>query len=145
MTSTSIFLYPEANSGGTAVEWKDVDKNPFFYAGTGQPTVPTTTTALTTPSPTVSIKNETNFILVWVKNNGVGPILGSAANVDFKDVSFLCVLPNTTCSNTAWNWVIGLGVFIGVLFIIIVALLMSGVVVWHGGEGGAGFGYNNNR
>ena len=144
MTSTSIFLYPEANASGTAVEWKDVDKNPFFFQGTGQTTAPTATTALNTPSPTLSIKNETGFIIVWVKSNGVGPIMGSSSTVDLKDVLFLCVLPNTTCSNTAWNWVIGLGVGIIVLLIILVALVMSGVLVWHG-EGGAGFGYNNNR
>ena len=30
MTSTTISLYPEASASGTAIEWKDVDKNPFF-------------------------------------------------------------------------------------------------------------------
>ena len=40
-----------------------------------------------------------------------------------------------TCSNTAQNWAIGLGVFVIVSFIVLVALFMSGVFVIH--EGGA--------
>ena len=120
-----------------------MDKNPFFYDSTGQATAPT---ASSNVNATIkSIKNDTGYILVWIKGKNVGSFTGSMDTVDLSDSNFLCVLPNTTCSNTAWNWVIGLGVGIIVIFIIIVALFMSGVVVWHGGEGGAGFGYNNNR
>jgi len=140
MTSTTIFLYTEEKAAGTAIEWKDVGSNHFFYGGQGQKTAPPSDAALNTTE-IKSIKNETGYILVWVKNDSVGPILGSLDKVDFKGVSYLIVLPNTTCSNTAQNWAIGLGVALIVMFIIIVALFMSGVVVFHG-EGGAAFGYN---
>ena len=143
MTSTTISLYPEASASGTAIEWKDVDKNPFFYDSTGQATAPT---ASSNVNATIkSIKNDTGYILVWIKGKNVGSFTGSMDTVDLTGSNLLFVLPNTTCSNTAWNWVIGLGVGIIVILIILVALVMSGVLVWHGGEGGAGFGYNNNR
>ena len=114
--------------------------NHFFYGGSGQKTAPSSGGALNITD-IKSIKNETGYILVWIKDDSVGPILGSLDKVDFKGVSFLCVLPNTTCSSTAQNWAIALGVGLIVLIIIIVALSLSGVVVWHT-EGGAGFGYN---
>ena len=78
------------------------------------------------------------------QNLGIEVYSGTTEKVDFSNVIFLCLLPNTTCSSTGQNWAIGLGVFIGVMFIIIVALIMSGVVVFHT-EGGAAFGYHNQR
>ena len=115
----------------------------FFYDKAGQATAPPGASAVN--ATIKSIKNDTGYILVWIKGKNVGSFTGSMDTVDLTGSNLLFVLPNTTCSNTAWNWVIGLGVGIIVLLIILVALVMSGVLVWHGGEGGAAFGYNNNR
>ena len=144
MTGT-IYLYTDdKQEGKAAAEWTDLDNNRFFYNGTQQKDAPSGTAAV--GAVYKSIKNETGYILVAITNKekGIQVIPGSTSKIDLDGALFFCVLPNTTCSSTGQNWAIGLGVFIGVMFIIIVALIMSGVVVFHT-EGGAGFGYHNQR
>ena len=138
----SIFFYVNEKMDGTGVEWKDLDTNRFFYGNQGQSEKPGDGAAVNTVYK--SVKNESKYILIMITSKakgGVVPITGSSDLIDADGASFFCVIPNTTCSSTGQNWAIGLGVFIGVMFIIIVALIMSGVVVFHT-EGGAGFGYN---
>ena len=145
MTGT-IYLYTDdKQEGKAAAEWTDLDNNRFFYNGTQQKDAPNSGTAAV-GAVYKSIKNETGYILVAITNKekGIQVIPGSTSKIDLDGALFFCVLPNTTCSSTGQNWAIGLGVFIGVMFIIIVALIMSGVVVFHT-EGGAGFGYHNQR
>ena len=141
----SIFFYEKEKMDGTGVEWKDLDTNRFFYSNQGQSEKPGDGAAV---GPVYkSVKNESKYILIMITSKakgGVVPITGSSDLIDADGASFFCVIPNTTCSSTGQNWAIGLGVFIGVMFIIIVALIMSGVVVFHT-EGGAGFGYHNQR
>jgi len=142
MTGT-IYLYTDdKQEGKAAAEWTDLDNNRFFYNGTQQKDAPTTGT------PAVgavykSIKNETGYILVAITNKekGIQVIPGSTSIIDLDGALFFCVLPNTTCSSTGQNWAIGLGVVLGVVIIVIIALFMSGVIVFHEGTG-AGFGYN---
>ena len=142
----SIQLFEKDSHEGNAVaEWKDLDKNRFFYGGTQQPSAPSNT--LPSLGATVkSFKNETGYILVAItsQNLGIEVYSGTTEKVDFSNVIFLCLLPNTTCSSTGQNWAIGLGVVLGVVIIVIVALFMSGVIVFHEGTG-AGFGYHNQR
>ena len=142
----SIQLFNKDNHEGNPVaEWKDLDKNRFFYGGTQQPSAPSNT--LPSLGATVkSFKNETGYILVAItsQNLGIEVYSGTTDKVDFSHVIFLCLLPNTTCSSTGQNWAIGLGVVLGVVIIVIVALFMSGVIVFHEGTG-AGFGYHNQR
>ena len=139
----SIQLFNKDNHEGNPVaEWKDLDKNRFFYGGTQQPSAPSNT--LPSLGATVkSFKNETGYILVAItsQNLGIEVYSGTMEKVDFSHVIFLCLLPNTTCSSTGQNWAIGLGVVLGVVIIVIIALFMSGVIVFHEGTG-AGFGYN---
>ena len=75
------------------------------------------------------------------EKGGVVVIPGSSEKIDTHGASYFLVLPNTTCSSTGQNWAIGLGVVLGVVIIVIIALFMSGVIVFHEGTG-AGFGYN---
>ena len=56
MTSTTIFLYTEDKAGGTAIEWKDVGTNHFFYDGQGQKNAAPSGAALNTTE-IKSIKN----------------------------------------------------------------------------------------
>ena len=142
MTGT-IYLYTDdKQEGKAAAEWTDLDNNRFFYNGTQQKDAPSGGTAAV-GTVYKSIKNETGYILVAITNKekGIQVIPGSTSKVDLDGALFLCVLPNTTCSSTAQNWAIGLGVGCIVLIILIVALSLSGVIVWRT-EGGAGFGYN---
>ena len=141
MTGT-IYLYTDdKQEGKAAAEWTDLDNNRFFYDGAQQKNAPTASSAV---GPVYkSIKNETGYILVAItsQNLGIEVYSGTTDKVDFSHVIFLCVLPNTTCSSTGQNWAIGLGVVLGVVIIVIIALFMSGVIVFHEGTG-AGFGYN---
>ena len=145
MTGVISFYDKESKEGNPAAEWKNLDTERFFYGGKGQTDTPSGTVAV--GSVYKSVKNESKYILIMITSKakgGVVPITGSSDLIDADGASFFCVIPNTTCSSTGQNWAIGLGVFIGVMFIIIVALIMSGVVVFHT-EGGAAFGYHNQR
>ena len=141
----SIELFTTENhEGNAAAVWKDLDKNRFFYSGTQQTSAPKGDIAVNFDIK--SIKNDTGYILVAItsKDLGIQVITGSSIKVDLSGSYFFCVLPNTTCSSTGQNWAIGLGVVLGVVIIVIVALFMSGVIVFHEGTG-AGFGYHNQR
>ena len=145
MTGT-IYLYTDdKQEGKAAAEWTDLDNNRFFYNGTQQKDAPNSGTAAV-GAVYKSIKNETGYILVAITNKekGIQVIPGSTSKIDLDGALFFCVLPNTTCSSTGQNWAIGLGVVLGVVIIVIVALFMSGVIVFHEGTG-AGFGYHNQR
>ena len=138
----SIQLYDkDGHEGNPVAEWKDLDKNRFFYGGSQQTSAPNTLPVL--GATVKSFKNETGYILVAItsQNLGIEVYSGTTDKVDFGNVIFLCLLPNTTCSSTGQNWAIGLGVVLGVVIIVIIALFMSGVIVFHEGTG-AGFGYN---
>ena len=138
----TIYLYTDdKQEGKAAAEWSDLDNNRFFYNGTQQKDAPTGTAAV--GAVYKSIKNETGYILVAITNKekGIQVIPGSTSIIDLDGALFFCVLPNTTCSSTGQNWAIGLGVVLGVVIIVIIALFMSGVIVFHEGTG-AGFGYN---
>ena len=142
MTGT-IYLYTDdKQEGKAAAEWTDLDNNRFFYNGTQQKDAPSTGIAAV-GAVYKSIKNETGYILVAITNKekGIQVIPGSTSIIDLDGALFFCVLPNTTCSSTGQNWAIGLGVVLGVVIIVIIALFMSGVIVFHEGTG-AGFGYN---
>jgi hypothetical protein len=142
MTGT-IYLYTDdKQEGKAAAEWTDLDNNRFFYNGTQQKDAPSSGTAAV-GAVYKSIKNETGYILVAITNKekGIQVIPGSTSIIDLDGALFFCVLPNTTCSSTGQNWAIGLGVVLGVVIIVIIALFMSGVIVFHEGTG-AGFGYN---
>ena len=138
----SIELFTTENhEGNAAATWKDLDKNRFFYSGTQQTIAPKGDVAVNFDIK--SIKNDTGYILVAITNKekGIQVIPGSTSKIDLDGALFFCVLPNTTCSSTGQNWAIGLGVVLGVVIIVIIALFMSGVIVFHEGTG-AGFGYN---
>ena len=144
--SDTIYLYTDdKQEGKAAAEWTDLDNNRFFYNGTQQKDAPNSGTAAV-GAVYKSIKNETGYILVAITNKekGIQVIPGSTSKIDLDGAIFFCVLPNTTCSSTGQNWAIGLGVVLGVVIIVIVALFMSGVIVFHEGTG-AGFGYHNQR
>ena len=142
MTGT-IYLYTDdKQEGKAAAEWTDLDNNRFFYNGTQQKDAPSSGIAAV-GAVYKSIKNETGYILVAITNKekGIQVIPGSTSIIDLDGALFFCVLPNTACSSTGQNWAIGLGVVLGVVIIVIIALFMSGVIVFHEGTG-AGFGYN---
>ena len=145
MTGSISFYDKDKMEGNPAAEWKNLDTERFFYGGKGQTDTPSGTVAV--GSVYKSVKNESGYILLMIttkEKGGVVVITGSSEKMDTQGASYFLVLPNTTCSSTGQNWAIGLGVVLGVVIIVIVALFMSGVIVFHEGTG-AGFGYHNQR